>query len=158
LNPVTPEYVVGVLNISGAMSFQTQDPTVLSQSLILLSQTMSVSGQFHCSHLGCRQTQYVYDSSSKNKLTKPSPLLNWSGMIIIFKRSHNYTLISPPTGLSVRSNVIPSYHACISQLSGVFISVPPMFAFLFICNHRNACYMPCPSQPYLDHPNNRHVQ
>lgn len=34
LNPVPPEYVAGVLNISVAMSFQTQDPTVLSQSLI----------------------------------------------------------------------------------------------------------------------------
>ena len=33
LNPVPPEYVAGVLNISGALSFQTQDPTVLSQSL-----------------------------------------------------------------------------------------------------------------------------
>jgi len=110
LNPVPPEYVAGVLNISVAMSFQTQDPTVLSQSLIWLLQTMPVSGQFHCSHLGCRQTQYVYDSSSKNELTKPSPLLTWSGMIITFKRSHNYTLPSPPTGLcQINCNTVLPY-------------------------------------------------
>jgi len=34
LNPLPPEYVAGVLNIPVPMSFQTQDPTLLSQSLI----------------------------------------------------------------------------------------------------------------------------